>query len=285
MKKNKNNNNYNCIVIGYILLACIIIGIIIYYVTYKREGFDENATNYLDGVDIIYWINLDRSKDRRDNIKKMLKDKVFDGIAQQRISAYDGKMDPKSVFDKFVINKKKTESNTEYACLLSHLESIRTFNESAHDVALIFEDDCTLEFKKHWKKSVKEIMDNAPPDWEIIMLSYIYNLEHKYLFFDWKTSDKEYDINTNNYYSSIAYLINKKGSNKLMQIYNNNKYVLNTNSPSIAADIYIYQTLNTYVYKYPMFIYKTDNDSLIHEDHLSIHIKSKNKIIENYKKM
>jgi GR25 family glycosyltransferase involved in LPS biosynthesis len=282
----KNNYNYNWIVLGYILLACIIIGIIIYYVTYKREGFGENATNYLDGVDIIYWINLDRSKDRRDNMKKMLKDKVFDGITQQRISAYDGKMNPKSVFDKLNINnKQKLESDTVYACLLSHLETIRTFNESDREVALIFEDDVTLEFKKYWKKTVKEIMDNAPHDWEIIMLTYTFagRNSNKRLFYNWDiVSDKEYEKNNDKYYSTVAYIINKKGSNKLMTHTENNKYNIYSNI-NPGADVYLYQLLNTYTYKYPMFIYKSDNDSLIHPDHLSIHLVSKNKLLENYK--
>jgi len=265
------------------IISITVIGLTIYYSTIKKEGFDNN--NYLDGIDIIYWINLNRSENRRDNMKKMLKDKVFEGIPDKRIIAYDGKNDTKNVYDKLIIENKK-QSDTEYACLLSHLETIRIFNDSSNNVALIFEDDVTLEFKEYWKKSVKEIMDKAPSDWEIIMLSYIYNLDKNFLFSDWQKSDKEYDTNINNkYYSTIAYLINKKGSKKLMSMYSvDNKFLL---KPGMihAADFLIYESLITYVYKYPMFIYKTENDSLIHEDHLNIHVKSKNKIVENFKKM
>ena len=36
--------------------------------------------NYLDGVDIIYWINLERAKDREKHMKKVLDDPVFNNI-------------------------------------------------------------------------------------------------------------------------------------------------------------------------------------------------------------
>ena len=40
--------------------------------------------------------------------------------------------------------------------------------------------------------------------------------------------------------------------------------------------------LNTYIYKYPYFIYRTNNDSTIHTNHLPRHLINKNKILDNY---
>jgi GR25 family glycosyltransferase involved in LPS biosynthesis len=278
--KHKKNKSLNMWLLLLLLLFLLFICIIFFYRQQQKEGFDDKK-NYLDGIDIIYWINLNRSVDRKINMQSILKDKVFDGIAQKRIEAYDGKYNPESVFDKLIIDNRK-QTDTEYACLLSHLETIRIFNESSHEVALIFEDDVTLEFKKHWKKSVREIIDNAPPDWEIIMLSYIYSNDKSVLFYDWKDSDIEYDKNSaHKYYSSIAYLINKKGASKVMSIFNNNKYYLNSGTAH-TADVFTYQLLDTYVYKYPMFIYKTENDSTIHSDHLPLHEISKNNVLKNY---
>jgi len=277
--KLKKNNSLNMWLLLLLFLFVIII-IIIFYRQQQKEGFDDN-TNYLDGIDIIYWINLNRSVVRKRTMQSMLKDKVFDGIAQQRIVAYDGKYNPKSVFDKLNIDNRK-QTDIEYACLLSHLNTIRILNESSHEVALIFEDDVTLEFKKYWKKSVREIMNNAPADWEIIMLSYIYSNDKSVLFYDWRDSDIEYDKNSaHKYYSSIAYLINKKGASKVMSIFNNNKYNLNSGTAH-TADVFTYQLLDTYVYKYPMFIYKTENDSTIHSDHLPLHEISKKNVLKNY---
>ena len=46
-------------------------------------------------------------------------------------------------------------SKGEYACTLSHIETIRKFSESPYEIALIFEDDVTMEYEKYWKKSIK----------------------------------------------------------------------------------------------------------------------------------
>jgi GR25 family glycosyltransferase involved in LPS biosynthesis len=249
-----------------------------------KEGLENTNKKHLDGVDIIYWINLERSKDRKNNMEKMLKDEAFNGIPNQRIEAYDGKINPKSVFDKLVIPSKK-QTNTEYACLLSHLESIRTFNESPYNVALIFEDDATLEFKKYWKKSVREIIDNAPPNWDIILLTYIYGLNklnsNKTSWNNYPMYDKVFD---GNYSSSLSYVINKNGSKKILTDYKNNIYHLSTKYSNVA-DVYLYNLTNSYVYKYPYFIYKTDNNSTIHPDHISYHDASKKKIENNYQNM
>ena len=121
-----------------------------------------------------------------------------------RISAIDGK-NP-DIIDNLLTKKNNNQTDYEYACLLSHLESIRTFNNSNYKIALIMEDDVTLEFKKYWKKSVQVIINNAPPDWEIIRLCYIIPPEHPY--YDWTTINDEYtNILT---FSTLSYLINKK---------------------------------------------------------------------------
>ena len=38
----------------------------------------------------VYWINLDRSMERRENMLSLLKDTAFDGMAKHRVKAYDG---------------------------------------------------------------------------------------------------------------------------------------------------------------------------------------------------
>ena len=51
----------------------------------------------LNGIDIIYWINLDRSKERRKHMETVLKDPVFDGIKNERIKAIDGEKDSHAI--------------------------------------------------------------------------------------------------------------------------------------------------------------------------------------------
>jgi len=124
----------------------------------------------------------------------------------------------------------------------------------------------TLEFKPYWKKSVQQIMDNAPDGWDIIQLCYI------------STSgvpSKMYTKNPGNLFSTGAYLINKQNLKT-----NSTKYDLRPDF-NHAADNYLFALYKTFVYKYPMFIYKDNQTSTIHSDHITIHNKSKNDIIQS----
>lgn len=225
----------------------------------------------LKGIDVVYYINLDRSTDRRQNAENLLKDIKIPNV---RISAIDGVMEDNKIFYNRLKNAHKLQnwklSKIEYACLLSHLETIKIFSNSKYETALILEDDFSLEFSKFWNKSIKEIINNAPKDWEIIMLG----------FSSFKHNDLEADYTLNysgnkKIYGTFSYLINKKGAKKLMNsIYFNKKYNLDLNIFH-HADIYIYTKLITYVYKYPYFTYPTYNTTLIHNDHLIQHIYSK----------
>jgi hypothetical protein len=62
----------------------------------------------------------------------------------------------------------------------------------------------------------------------------------------------------------------------------NGKYALPDNMPH-QADKFLYKICNTYCYKYPYFVYSTDNDSLIHPSHVDFHNQSKTRIMNYYK--
>lgn len=260
-------------------LGLLFIFIVLSY--YKLYGYDSwglyEKPDFLDGVDVIYWINLDRSKGRKANMETLFKDPVFLGKPINRIQAVDGKSDV--VYDQLVL-KHKQNTKLEYACLLSHLNAIRAFSESFYENALIFEDDITLEFKKYWRKSLREIIANAPEDWEIIQLCYITST----------TLQSDYTLNNyqRNRYGAIAsmaaYIINNKAAKKLMQeTYNpvTERYTL-LNFHTHEADHYLYKCLKTYTYKYPYFIYPTENTSTLHPEDLSSHIRSKMRLENMY---
>jgi GR25 family glycosyltransferase involved in LPS biosynthesis len=265
----------NHVITWYIII--LLITVLIFLFLKKTEGFDNK--NYLNGIDIVYWINLDRSPERKKNMEKMFKDNVFNGIPNERISAVDGNNEDK-VYDLFTVYNYNVGPK-EYACTLSHLNTIKQFNESNYDVALILEDDCTLELKKYWKISIKEIMQNAPSDWEIIMLNYIILPGNDHPFLKWN-NDYDSDYTEVLPSSCLSYIINKKGSNKIIKI-ENNKYILSDNIHHVA-DSYVYKSAKTYCYKYPMFIYPKDNNSNINDEHNSINEYARNLIIENYSK-
>ncbi len=243
------------------------------------DNFETNKKNYLKGIDKIYWINLDRSIERRKNMENIFKDEVFNNIKIERISGIDGKKDNiNEIFEKHIANYNNltiNESIPVISCLLSHLIAITTFNNSKNDIALIMEDDMILDYKPYWKKNINDIINNAPSDWEIIMLCYNSHLKEPLT----KTYTKA-GLNNNPIYCTGAYLINKKGSKKIGDLYKNNKFNLNINIP-FAADIYIFTELITYAYKYPYFTYPYENDSTISTGDISDHNFSK-RIIEKY---
>jgi GR25 family glycosyltransferase involved in LPS biosynthesis len=219
---------------------------------------------YLNCIDIIYWINLDKSIVRKNNMENILK---YINTRNHRISAIDGKKSTDDDIYSRLIGITKFRTKTEYACLLSHLDTIRIFANSNYENALIFEDDITLEYVKFWNKSFCKIISDAPHDWDIIMLNYVSSQSLKEI----------YTLNINGKISCCqAYIINKRSAQYLMnQIYiGNNKYMLNKNFIHTADD-YIYSSLITYVYKYPYFTYSIENDSTIHPSHLNYHNNSK----------
>jgi GR25 family glycosyltransferase involved in LPS biosynthesis len=261
----------------FFILTLILVILFVIYISYSKQGFE--IKNYMDGIDVIYWINLDRSPERRNNMQLLLSDKIFKNIPNNRISATDGK-NPENIYKKLnKFTRQEGVTDYEYACLISHLDAINTFSKSNHNVALIMEDDATLEFKKYWKKSVREILDSAPSDWDIIYL--FYNVNDGIFI--------KNDFEKMNLYGqhTLSYLINKNAALKLMlstKDSENGKYNLADDKNHIA-DYYPYQSLNTYIYKYPYFIYKTENDSDIHSDHLSTHVMKKNNMINAYENL
>ena len=109
-------------------------------------------------------------------------------------------------------------------------------------------------------------IDNAPNDWELIQLCININSPLKQI----------YTKNSNGHVScNGAYVINKNGSLKL----NENKYKLGDTLH--VADVYIFNKISTYAYKYPMFTYKFNQTSTIHQEHLEQHDRNK-KIIDNF---
>jgi GR25 family glycosyltransferase involved in LPS biosynthesis len=219
----------------------------------------------------LYYINLDRSTIRRKHIENVLKDSIFDNMNKIRISAVDGKTDNLGKYMK-VDNYKMM--NTEYGCTLSHLEAIRQFSQSTNNpksCALILEDDVCLDFKSYWKKTLEEIIEESPKDWEIIQLTYI-------MLGNEPTEQYEFNLPFKNLCSTAAYIINNCAAKRMMnEIYKNGKFHLHENIRH-QADCYLYEYFKTYTYKDCPFIYRTENDSLIHPEHVTFHTENKQKI-------
>lgn len=243
-----------------IIIIVILLGV--YLLTgINKEGLADK--DYLDGIDVIYWINLDRSPDRRERMETMFKDPVFEGKKIIRIQAVDGKAPNfKNIMNPKMRNNKCTD--LENAATMSHLKAIKQFSQSKSDIALIMEDDASLEYKPKWKKTTKQVMDEAPIDWEIIQLSYMVKDSNK-------IPDKLYTNNKNKlYFGGCAYLIKNNDLDKLL---NNNSII------DEPLDIYLFGILNTYTYKFPFFTYKDYGKSTI-QPNTRFNDKTKSRIDE-----
>lgn len=220
-----------------------------------------NNPDFFHGINQIYWINLERATERCNNMETMFQDPIFQNIPIHRIEAFDGSRYNATQY--FIMDSAPKMTNIEYACLLSHLNTIEKFATTEGvptDVALILEDDMTLEFRTYWRKPIQQIMDDAPPDWEVLQITYIINES---------LPEKEYDENS--LWSTATYLIRKSAAMKLIekvsvkQLDSEPKYYNISMFPIHQADYLIYN-LRTYVYKYPIFIYEYNNISYLNQD-------------------
>jgi len=242
------------------------------------------SVDYLDGIDVIYWINLDRAKDRKQHMENIFKDEIFKNKKIIRISAIDYK---KKNLLKYFTTSYQRATEPEYACLISHLETIRIFSETNYKNALILEDDISIDYKKYWIKTINEIIKDSPKDWEILKLCITieYNIKNfKDLYTNWNKTIIPLSYNHNNElrleadWGAQSYLINNKSAKKFIKnIYHNKKFVLDDCIPHYS-DFFIYKLLNTYIYKYPYFTYNEGNKTYIQN------YGSKKYIKENIKK-
>jgi len=232
---------------------------------------------YLDGVDVIYWINLDRATDRKKRMEKLFEDPLFEGIKIIRICGFDAtKENPRIKFnikeDGNLNNMNRNRTDSEYAILYSHLKTIQEFSKTDYKNAIIVEDDLSLEYKKYWKKSIQEVMDNAPKDWDILKLNSFSGKMHTKLYTLWDSfkikipknirpkHNKWMSEQLTGDFGANGYLIQNKSAKSLMYRLYNNKFELRNTYPHVS-DILIFKELKTYIYKYPFFTYNDNKCS------------------------
>jgi len=219
----------------------------------------------MEGVDAIYWINLKRAKERRIHMEKMLKDPAFDSIEKIRVEAVDAYHANKYFTipreNHLSINARVNEK--EYACLASHLNAIRMFSKSKFKTAIIFEDDVSLELKPYWKKTLQQVMEEAPKDWEILKLYDMeVNQKETYSKLSYPCYQPKHNTNTTCRWVIAAYLIHKRAALKLMRLWNGKTYQLPAKTFHVA-DYLLHDRLTTYVYKHYYFMIRKNNDTQI----------------------
>lgn len=239
----------------------------------------------------IYYINLNRSYNRRNFMENQ-----FDlyNIPFTRIEAVDGKkLSLKDGFidDRFNYKTNYTIKNIyELACTLSHLKTILTSYQNGDEWALILEDDASISLCPFWEKTIIDIIDSAPANWNIISLfTYTEQCHAK--------KKKYIPFNKTWCNSALAYIINRKGMENILKgVYeekdNNYTFILDKNdkknkknNEDIVADIFIYKRSNNmYTYNDVPLIFAhnpKEMDSTIHPSHTNYHQKMTYNLFNN----
>ena len=219
-----------------------------------------------------FWINLDISETRRNNMIKQFNEENIDNY---RVEAYHPLIDTST----------RNCNGAENACLRSHIQAIFHFLMNTNDkYAIICEDDLSFEFKPYWNNTLEEVLEKAPRDWGIIQLAVILqSVEHKF-----KNKDLYIKYSEQPASSTLAYAIHRKCAMQLLHKYIDGAfYKKYPTADCFRGGIYARVNSNTeytsYIYKFPMFTYPDNNDSLINNC-LPLHIVSKRQVLNFLKK-
>jgi len=216
----------------------------------------------INGIDLIVWINMNRSTDRYMRMMNILS--VL-SVKSMRIEAIDGR--------EHKYNEKINDA--EMACLCSHIKAIYEVSKMEGQYFLILEDDIALDNIFLIDNDLKTIIEKCP-SFGILMLEKKTTIHIHNDYAAWK----------NGIFSTAAYVISRKGIDDVLKYVNMESYTFNI--PIDVADRFIYNCTKTFYYKYN-FINTLDIDSTIHDNQLSGHkICSHNQflfILENSSKI
>jgi GR25 family glycosyltransferase involved in LPS biosynthesis len=257
-----------------IILTCLLLGILIYilleYYSFTiiiptftcEEKIKEIVSSKNSTMMNIYYINLEKSKDRNERFLNHILNYNFNPI---RIDAVSPETLPIIKKSSHFVSRFWNDSllKTEDACTVSHFKAIHTAYHNNEEYALICEDDAILD-----NIDYRKLISTAPDDWEILQL-YIY-LGCNYFtniiiqnIFDNKNS--LWISTKNNLFSTlcgaVCYIINRKAMYRILSQFvvgfenpNWNEIIAldytSTNS-KLQADYILYEFLNRYSCIYP----------------------------------
>jgi len=288
----------------YLIILFIFILYLLYFFftkySYKKELFDEVKTNkqinkiieIIDRLAIkrinkipVYYINMDKDVDRREYMESQLPNHFEQ---YHRIPGFNGK----KIKDKYHDTIDGVEfynefenSLSEIGCTLSHLLAIKTAYENEDEIACIMEDDVYMNLLNINDESLDEIVKNIHIEWEILKLFHLDSTKLNKEFIPIKKHNFHLFNDNSNTFSTVCYLINRKGMEKILSIMGHNPfYLMKYMGNTCTADYILYNQVKTYDIEPSLVtINNTELDSTIHNDHTSNHIEMSLKKLEKYK--
>jgi len=212
-----------------------------------------------DVLPIVYWINLDKSTDRYDNMMKQ-----FDGFRfHERIKGID---------EPYIEYNAKQYSKSQMGCLCSHFNAMkRVLEDTNRDYAIISEDDVYLKDMNHFHDIIFYYLKSAPQNWDILQLFSI--KQSRILKMD-STSLLKWEKWNKRNFSTLIYIIKKSYAEKLLDLAER----INDHSVGLLADEFVYSKGNAYSVVCPYFEENLQFNSLIDTSHRILHETNTQKI-------
>ena len=229
---------------------------------------DKNKSAYkLEGLPKVLWINLDRFPDR----KKYMEDQFdyWDIKDHHRITGIDG-----GEFESYLKGTVPPQMNDgECACVMTHLNAIKYFVEETDlDEVMIMEDDVDLSTAKHWDFKWKDVRRKVPINFDALQLTIInpngitLKLHHRFI----------------NDFSAACYVITRHHATKLLKLHQRGsqwKLDQNIRPRAVSEDLILDSGKS---YSTPLFNYRLDMGSAIHEEHIDIFHKGSNNALVDF---
>jgi GR25 family glycosyltransferase involved in LPS biosynthesis len=231
----------------------------------------------------VYWINLEESVDRRNTLFSQF---LSQGITNRRVEAIKE--------DKPIIG-----------CCKSHIKAIYTAWIEGNELAIICEDDVDFSNSATVFARIHNVLETLPTsvksDWDVLQIEYtephfskgIQNyIEH----FKRQNNDSidglQNRIIKGYLYGAVAYLINRKGMQKFLNIMTKpnkedlSKYTITAtfDHPRAHSEELVYRYINSYMSVFPILNYSS-NTSLINTSSHYYTVNEINRILVNQNRL
>jgi GR25 family glycosyltransferase involved in LPS biosynthesis len=172
----------HCITSKIYYINCIFISLFFIYYFYINIYYLNNVEDFTNTINEYYVISLNNTNGLKkwEKMKNTIlgeKLKKIDGIDGRKININEY-INKNLIISKWDHGKWKYDksnyinmSQTEIGCCLSHLKVWNKINDENIEMAMILEDDAH-NFNINFKTILNDILNNAPEDWDIILLGY-----------------------------------------------------------------------------------------------------------------
>lgn len=114
----------------------------------------------------VYLVSMEKDTQRRNNLWKY--------VTPNEYSSVDGsKLLPIEILKKRNVLEKEDIKRGEIGCYLSHYNIFNKIKNNNDNYSIVIEDDVEFDIKKNIN-IIKDVVNNAPLDWEIIFIGHNY---------------------------------------------------------------------------------------------------------------